>query len=128
VGAAAPTSAPGAPAPEVVLAEFKDLLNGYVRQVAALVATAPPGRLTLSGADCNRLEETLPLGCTQSPSSLVAAVERLASLRFGDIRIPFTPGQLQEIQHRAAKRGRTVEAEMQAVVDRIRDELFYRGG
>jgi hypothetical protein len=84
--------------------------------------------LTLSAADCNHLEETLSLGATRSVPTFVAAIERLASLRFGDIRIPFTPGQLEEIQHRARKRGRTVEAEMQAVVDRIRDELFYKGG
>ena len=48
-------------------------------------------------------------------------------MRIGDIRIPFTPGQLAELQHRASKRGRTVEAEMRAVVARIEDELFYKG-
>jgi hypothetical protein len=68
------------------------------------------------------------LGATRSPEFLTIAVERLASMKVGDIRIPFTPGQLAELQYRAQKRGRTIEAEMKAVVDRIQDELFYRGG
>lgn len=59
---------------------------------------------------------------------LVRTIDRLASIRIGDIRIPFTPGQLAELQHRASKRGRTVEQEMRAVVARIEEELFYKGG
>lgn len=82
----------------------------------------------LPPAHCHRLEETLGLGATRDTANFVAAVERLASMRVGDIRIPFTPGQLAELQHRAQKRGRSLEAEMQAVVDRIQDELFYKGG
>jgi hypothetical protein len=49
-------------------------------------------------------------------------------MRIGDIRIPFTPGQLAELAHRAGKRGRTVEAEMRAVVARVEEEVFYKGG
>lgn len=86
------------------------------------------GQLTLSPADCSVVEETLGLGATQSVAKLLVAIERLASVRFGDIRIPFTPGQLSELQHRAHKRGRTVEQELKAVVARIQDELFYKGG
>jgi len=87
---------------------------------------APVAGLQLSPADCNRLEEITGFGSTRSPEVFLAAVDRLASMRFGDIRVPFTPGQLEEIAHRASKRGRTVQAEMQAVVDRIQDELFHR--
>jgi hypothetical protein len=87
-----------------------------------------PGVLTLSRADCHAIEETLGLGATESVPTLLSAIARLASVRIGDIRIPFTPGQLLELQHRAKKRGRTVEAEMKAVVARIEDELFYKGG
>jgi hypothetical protein len=89
---------------------------------------APPPGLQLTPADCARLEEICGLGSTRTPEALVLAIDRLASLRIGDIRLPFTPGQLSELQHRAAKRGRTVEAEMKAAVDRIQDEIFYRAG
>ena len=88
----------------------------------------PQGALLLGVRDCNALDEVLGLGATQNADRLVAAVNRLASIKVGDIRIPFTPGQLAELQHRAQKRGRTLEAEMKAVVARIEDELFYKGG
>lgn len=87
----------------------------------------PTVGLQLTGTECQQLEALVGLGASQTGSLLLAATERLASLRFGDIRIPFSPGQLVELQHRAAKRGRTIEAEMRAVVDRIEDELFYKG-
>jgi hypothetical protein len=86
-----------------------------------------PG-LHLSPIECDRLDALVGLGATRSAESLLTGVERLASLRFGDIRIPFTTGQLAELLHRAQKRGRTVQAEMQAVVARIEDELFYKKG
>jgi hypothetical protein len=43
------------------------------------------------------------------------------------VKVEFSPGQLEEIAHRAAKRGRSVEAELNAAVDRIKDEIFHRG-
>jgi hypothetical protein len=97
-------------------------------QFAADYEVVVEGALMLSPADCGRIEETTGIGTAHSTPDLVAAIGRLAAMRIGDIRIPFTPGQLSELQHRAAKRGRTVEAEMRAVVDRIQDELFYKGG
>lgn len=104
-------------------------MRTLVDQLQTTVATpAPVPGLQLTPADCNRLEETTGLGTTQSAEALVKAVERLASIRVGDIRIEFTPGQLAELQYRAQKRGRSIAEEMKAVVDRLRDELFYKGG
>lgn len=88
--------------------------------------TPAPG-LHLTPLLVSELETLLGVSVPLSASSLYTAIERLASLKIGDIRLPFTPGQLAELQHRAAKRGRTVEAEMKAVVARIEDELFYKG-
>ena len=98
------------------------------KQFAERYEVVVSGGLQLSVADCARIEETAGLGSTQSSADLVKAIERLFTIKIGDIRIPFTPGQLAELSHRASKRGRTVEAEMKAVVDRIQDELFYKGG
>lgn len=86
-----------------------------------------PLALHLTAADCNKLDEILGIAATRDAASLVRACDRLGSVRIGDIRIPFTPGQLTELQHRAQKRGRTVEAELRAVVARIEEELFYKG-
>jgi len=95
---------------------------------AAEQPKVPPSSLHLDAQTCRQLDDILGLGATLSATTLVKAVDRLGSMRIGDIRIPFTPGQLQELQHRALKRGRTVEAEMRAVVARIEEEIFYKGG
>jgi hypothetical protein len=108
----------------VILAEVEARLVELRRQIEP--PAEAPG-LHLTPVLVSELEALLGVSVPLSPSSLYTAVERLASLRIGDIRLPFTPGQLAELQHRAAKRGRTVEAEMKAVVARIEDELFYKG-
>lgn len=100
-------------APERYLSEYEPVIEGG---------------LQLTPQECDRLCELLGLAATATGSSLLAAVTRLGAIGIGDIRIPFTPGQLSELQHRARKRGRTVEAEMKAVVARIEEELFYKGG
>jgi hypothetical protein len=74
-----------------------------------------------------RIEATTGIGSTLTPTDLANAIERLASVAIGTIHVDFTPGQLEEIAQRATKRGRTVEAELRAVVDRIKDEIFHRG-
>lgn len=85
------------------------------------------GGLTLSAADRESLEQVAGVGATRTGADLVHAVQRLARIRIGEVEIPFTPGQLEELAHRAQKRGRSIQAEVQAVVDRIRDELFWKG-
>lgn len=84
------------------------------------------GTLLLSAGDCARLDATLGVGATRSATDLVAAVERLATIKIGNVRIDFTPGQLEEIVLRAKKRGQTVQQALQATIDRIKDELFWR--
>jgi hypothetical protein len=103
--------------------------HALLDQVNDIASAVPaPGALTLTRYECNQIEETTGLGTTSSGPELLRAVQRLASIQIGDIRIPFTPGQLAELQHRAHKRGRSVAEEMKAVVARIEDELFYKGG
>jgi hypothetical protein len=111
-------------APELILHDIQLLLH-ELRDAAR--PTAVPG-LLLSRAECNAIEETTGIGTTRTGGELQKAVERLASMKIGDIRIPFTPGQLSELAHRAQKRGRTVEAEMKAAVARIEEEIFYNKG
>lgn len=84
------------------------------------------GGKIFSAMTCARLEQTTGIGSTRTPEDFCAAVERLAKITIGTIQIDFTPGQLEEIHQRATKRGRTVKQELQAVVDRIREEIFWR--
>ena len=85
-----------------------------------------PGDLTLDTPARERLESTLGIGTTKDAASLTAAVERLARIEIGTVKIDFTPGQLHEIATRAKKRGRTVQQELEATVARIREDIFWR--
>src|SRR5258706_7444852 len=82
--------------------------------------------LTLDRTACVRIEETTGVGTTRSPLELEQAITRLAAISIGEVKIAFTPGQLDELQHRARKRGFTIEQELQRVIDRIKAEIFYR--
>lgn len=84
--------------------------------------------LALTRGECTRLEQTLGVGATTAGVTLAQAVERLALLTIGEVRLDFTPGQLAELKHRATKRGQTIEQTIRHVVDRIQDELFHQGG
>lgn len=94
--------------------------------LAARYQAISPQDLTLDLPTRERLEATLGIGATQSSEALVAAVARLARIEIGTVQIPFTPGQLEEIATRAKKRGQTIGQALEAVVARIRDELFWR--
>lgn len=85
------------------------------------------GRLTVSPAVCRRIESTLGIGSTKDARLLAEAIERVATIGIGEVRIEFTPGQLEELKHRATKRGHGVKEEIRAVIDRIRDEIFWKG-
>jgi len=74
-----------------------------------------------------RLEQTTGFGTGKDPFTLVEAIERLASISIGTVRVEFTPGQLEEIAYRAKKRGHTVEQELKTAVERVKDEIFHRG-
>jgi hypothetical protein len=82
--------------------------------------------LALPRSLCTQIEDTTGIGSTQTAEALLAAITRLAALSIGEVKIAFTPGQLAELKHRASKRGYTIEQELARVVDRIKDEIFFR--
>jgi hypothetical protein len=84
------------------------------------------GTLTLTLQDRDLLERTTGVGTTRTAPELIAACQRLARIGIGDVQIPFTPGQLEEIAYRAQKRGITVARAIQDVIDRLSGELFHR--
>lgn len=85
------------------------------------------GGLTLSGRQARLLEDRLGPGTTASGEKLLAAVERLARIGIGEIELPFTPGQLEEMKYRAERRGRTITEEFKLILSRLADELFHGG-
>jgi hypothetical protein len=81
--------------------------------------------MVLSREVCVQIEKTTGIGTSHSVDKLVAAIERLARISIGSVKVEFTPGQLEELKHRATKRGSTLKQELQRAVDRVKDEIFY---
>lgn len=71
-----------------------------------------------------RIERSLGVGSSESPEHLVTAIERVARLTVGDVRVDFTPGQWEHLSHRAGKMGITVADLLKRIVDRITGDLW----
>jgi len=83
------------------------------------------GGLHLLPSFCRALDDRLGPGTTKTAKDLLDAITRLASIKIGGVEVKFTPGQLDELAFRATKRGRTVQQEIEAVVKRLEQELFW---
>lgn len=83
------------------------------------------GEMRIAPATRRALEDRLGLGSCGSDQALLNAVTRLANIHVGEIEITFTTGQLEELDHRAAKNGRSLTQELQSVVKRLESELFH---
>lgn len=80
--------------------------------------------LTLTGADRAEVARALGFGSTDTPQHLVTAATRLAHLTIGTIDVDFTPGQWEELAHRATKRGISVESLVKQIVDKICQDIW----
>lgn len=85
------------------------------------------GALIVDKASREAFEAVAGIGSASTPAAMIQAAQRLCRIAIGDVNIPFTPGQIEEIKFRAEKRGITVQRAIQDVIDRIKDELFHRG-
>lgn len=79
--------------------------------------------LVLTGAPLLALETQLG-GYLATTDRLVDKVRALAGLQIGTHHIEFTPGQWEEIQHRAKKRGITVAEEIRQIWHKLQSEFF----
>jgi hypothetical protein len=80
--------------------------------------------LTLTGAERAEVARALGFGSTETSSHLVTAAKRLAHLTIGTIDVDFTPGQWEELAHRATKRGLSVESLVKQIVDKITQDIW----
>ena len=80
--------------------------------------------LVLKGPHLRQIEDRLGLGVGASPEALLHALDRALSIKLGGQEIPFTPAQLQEMQDRARRNGRTFEQEVKEQVFLFHELLF----
>lgn len=88
-------------------------------------AELPEGRVVLlSGEALERIEQVFQGGSVLNGADLAQKVERQAGISFLHVRLPFTPGQLEELQGRAERQGLTVEQLVERAAGRIYEQFF----
>ena len=92
--------------------------------VAERYEVVQEGSLTLAPDHITRIAKVLRFGATKNADDLTKAIEQMATVRIGGIKIEFNPAQVEELKHRASKRGWTVEKYMQYLVDRFTQDLW----
>lgn len=94
------------------------------RLVAAVPLDPRSPFLVVTGDALKALEAAtghLPL---ITPAGLVAKVERLARIKFGDHVLTLTPGQYEEIAWRANKQGKTIEQMIEIAFRTFAEQFF----
>ena len=113
------------------LQQRADVAQKDLEGAAALTLQIACGLLPLSGrcvvvhgAVLQRLEEILGSGSILNHEDLSQKVQRLAGITYGNIRMDFSPGQLEEIAGRAERLGLEPEELIRRTVRKM-EELFF---
>lgn len=81
--------------------------------------------VVLHGDALAEIDRLLGIGSTQSPAAVLRAIKSWAGITIGAIRLDFSPAQLDEIAHRAAKQGKTPEAVVADIVAQLQSSFFH---
>lgn len=71
-----------------------------------------------------QLETRLGGGHLQDTGDLLDKVSRLAVIKFGEIELPLTPGQYEELAWKAQKQGRTLDQMLQIAYEKFAEDFF----
>lgn len=74
------------------------------------------------------LEAILHGGSLRDSADLLAKVQRLGAIKIGEVRLDFSPGQLEELKHIANRNRRQVKDVVLETVRRIENQFFDRVG
>lgn len=123
-------SVPVGPDTMTLLERTKDLTGQRDIQLVAAQALKrgaelPEGRVVLlSGEPLERVEKVFQGGSVLNGADLAQKVERQAGISMLHVRLPFTPGQLEDLQERAVRQGLTVEQLVERAAGRIYEQFF----
>lgn len=96
------------------------------QQLRKFRQVAPKTRVVvLTGDALDTVEQVLAGGSVSSGADLANKVTRLAGIRFHEIRLDFTPGQLDELAYRAERQGRPVKDLVAEIVRGITEQFFW---
>lgn len=87
-------------------------------------AHCPPGEraCAVNLVEVEKLIGNLPI---RDGHDLLKRIGDLAAIHFHGIRLDFTPGQLEELQRRAAREEKSVEALAQEIVEQLNRQFFW---
>lgn len=96
------------------------LLKNAVRMVPIQGSRA----IILAGPVLDELEKRLGGMPVLHGKDLLQKIDHLAAISFEHIHLPFSPQQLNELQLRAERQGKTVEQLMEEAAPRIYEQMF----
>lgn len=79
----------------------------------------------VAGDDLEALETTLGGGQVKDGADLLKKVHQWAGITIGNIRVDFSPAQLDEIAHRAEKQGKDPQTIVDDIVRQIAEQFFW---
>lgn len=95
------------------------------RQLARFASTPITQQvLALSGEQLQAIDQLLGIGSTTSPDALLTAIRAYAGITIGDVRLDFSPAQLDEIALRAHKQGKAPEDIVRDIVNQMAHNFF----
>ena len=68
--------------------------------------------------------EILLEGCLLDPQDLLRRVDRLASIHIGEVRVPFTISEMEELRYRASRQQRPIRDLVEEIVDAMHADYF----
>lgn len=111
---------------EIAKEQERDLETAASQVLATGLSALPAhGRFAvISGTELQALEDILGGGSVLNGQDLLSKVKRLAGISYGHIRLGFTPGQLEDLEFKAKRQGKTVEQLVEQMAPRIADQFF----
>jgi len=101
----------------------EDLLLRQLARYQALSPLAPA--VVLTADDLAQIESLLGGGAIGSTKALLSRIQRWAGITFGQVRVPLSAAQLEEIQHRAEHLGKTPKELVEETVAQMAPQWFH---
>lgn len=112
---------------EELLAQLKGrgTLEAEVEKRLTETLHAPGTRVVLSTDDCDEIARILCTGLPiRTKPDLLRAVSQAGAVSIGNVRLQFTPTQLQQIEERARKVGDTLDQFVGRVAAKLLTDIF----
>lgn len=95
-----------------------------LRQALKFLPARGGRALLINGPDLDTLEALLGNTTVLNGQDLCRRVGDLASVSFGHVRLPMSPNQLEQLQIKAERQGKTIEQLLEEAAPRVYEQFF----